>query len=241
MLNFIIYEDSTSMREIYERVIHGFMGVPKDSYRILPFSRFDKNTKKQLETVDGRKIYILDMDVEGKSGIDLARDIRKKGDWISQIIVISAFEHFKYDVFTSKLLALDFISKQEDIVFRLKEALTCAYEITMTNQTFSFQMDGEIYHVPYHDILFFSKDLNENSTSLITHHHTFKVKKSIIEIEKMLDHDVRFFKTHQSCIVNLHKIVSIDTESSTIYFETVCTNLLARNKKKALKERLTSC
>lgn len=241
MLNFIIYEDCKKMIEIYKKVIDEFVGKRKDGYHTLIFSQFDKDTKKKIKEIDGRKIFLLDIEVPGKSGIDLAREIRRSGDWISQIIIISAFERFKYDVFSAKLLALDFISKGENISSRLKESLVCAYDIATTYRSFSFQFEGDIYHVPYQDILYFAKDLNDNYTSIVTNNHTFKVKKSISEIEKLLHHDLRFFKTHQSCIVNLHRIVSVDMASSIIHFEKANTPLLARNKKKELKERLTNC
>lgn len=241
MLNFIIYEDHRNMRELYEQVVHAFIGSKRDGYKIIPISKFNEKTKMQLESLEGRKIYILDIEVPGKSGLDLAREIRNSGDWFSQIIIISAFEHFKYDIFTGKMLTLDFISKEEDVEKRLRETLELAYHITTPYRCFSFQSKGEILRLPYQDILYFVKNLNDNYTSIVTHQNTYKVKKSILQIERSLGNDLRFFKTHQSCIINLMNVKSVNLSNPTINFGGKKTNLLSREHKKELKERLMNC
>ena len=239
MLNFIIYEDNLEMRIIYERVILEFIGRKSDCYRIIPISKFDDSTNKRLDSLDGRKIYILDIEVPGKSGLDFARDIRVKGDWFSQIIIISAFEDFKLDILYGKMLTLDFISKNENNTEkRLLETLSVAYQISSTRQFFSFQQNGELFHLPYRDILYFAKDLNDNYTSIITSSDTYRIKKSISEIEKIVGNDLCFLKTHQSCIINLDNVQSVDLSKSTINFGGKETNLLSREHKKELKERL---
>jgi len=239
MLNFIIYEDNLEMRTLYERVILEFVGRRRDCYRIIPISKFDGDTERILGSLDGRKIYILDIEVPGKNGLDFAREIRVKGDWFSQIIIVSAFEDFRVDIFYGKMLTLDFISKKKDNVEkRLLETLNVAYHISSTRQFFSFQQNGELFHLPYHDILYFVKDINDNYTSIITSRDTYRIKKSISEIEKIVGNDLCFLKTHQSCIINLDNVQSVDLSKSTINFGGKETNLLSREHKKELKERL---
>ena len=238
MLNFIIYEDYKKMRDLYDEVIHQFIGKKKEEYHITHISGFNPSTERKLNGLEGRKIYILDLKVPGKSGYDFAREIRSSGDWESQIIIISACEDLRNDIFMGKMLALDFISKKEDIPNRLEETLEIAYNISTTNHFFSFRSGGELFHLPYHDILYFEKNLNDNYTSIITNQNTYKIKKSILQIEKSLDHDLRFFKTHQSCIVNLYNIKSVNLTSPTISFGEKKTNLLSRERKSELKERL---
>ncbi len=238
MLNFIIYEDHKKMRDLYEKVVHKFIGSKKDVYNIIPISEFDETTQDQLGSLEGRKIYILDIQVPGKSGFDFAREIRKSGDWKSQIIIVSAFEHFRYDIFMSKILTLDFISKNEDIAQRLKETLNIAYDICTSHRAFSFKFNGIVFRLPYRDILYFEKDLNDNHTSVVTKQGTYKVKKSIAQIERLVQNDVRFLKTHQSCIINLQNVESINLTDHTISFGEKQTNLLSREHKKELQEKL---
>jgi len=239
MLNFIIYEDYKKMRDLYEKVIHQFIGNTKEEYHIMQISEFNSSTQKKLEKLEGRKIYILDLKVPGKNGYDFAREIRSSGDWKSQIIIISALEHLRNEVFMGKMLALDFISKRENVEKRLEETIEVAYHISTHNRFFSFQSEGKLFHLPYHDILYFEKDLNDNYTSIVTNQNTYKIKKSILQIEKILDHDLRFFKTHQSCIVNLYNIKSVNLSKKIINFGEKEITLLSRDHKKELKEKLT--
>ncbi len=239
MLNFIIYEDQKVMSELYQNVIHQFIGQKKECYHIIHISEFNESSKRKLISLEGRKIYILDVKVPGKSGFDFAREIRFSGDWISQIIIISAFDYFKHHAFTGKMLALDFISKKENVSTRLRETLELAYQISTTNRFFSFQHNGELFHLPYHDILYFAKNLNDNYTSIVTNKNTYKVKKSILQIERILENDLRFLKTHQSCIVNLHNIQSVNLSNQVISFGEKKINLLSREHKKELKKKLT--
>ena len=238
MLNFIIYEDYKKMRDLYEKVIEQFVGNKKEEYHITQIPEFNPSSQKKLEKLEGRKIYILDLKVPGKNGYDFAREIRSSGDWKSQIIIISALDHLRDEVFMGKMLALDFISKKEDVAKRLEETLEVAYNISTTHRFFSFRSGGELFHLPYHDILYFEKDLNDNYTSIITQQHTYKIKKSILQIEKILENDLRFFKTHQSCIVNLYNIKSVNLSRPVINFGGKQTSLLSRERKKELKERL---
>ena len=238
MLNFVIYEDYKKMRDLYENVINQFIGKKKEEYHITHISGFSSSSERKLNGLEGKKIYILDLKVPGKSGYDFAREIRSSGDWESQIIIISACEDLRNDIFMGKMLALDFISKKEDVSKRLEETLEVAYNISTTSRFFSFRSGGELFNLPYHDILYFEKDLNDNYTSIITNKNTYKIRKSILQIEKALDHDSRFFKTHQSCIVNLYNIKSVNLSSPIINFGEKQTNLLSRERKRELKERI---
>lgn len=240
MINFIIYEDNIDTINFYTNVIHEFLCGKKDGYKIVSFSRYDNSLVEGIKNLFGKKIYILDVHVPGKNGIDFARDIRATGDWLSQIIIVSDFEKYKKEAFTSKMLTLDFISKDENVSTNLKETLSLAYKITNTHRSFGFQYNGDFYQIPYHDILYFEKDLNDNYSFIVTNRESYKIKETISNIEKKLGNDLRFLKTHRSCIINLHNVHSVELSTNTIYFDNnQKTNLLSRDRKKILKEKLT--
>lgn len=50
--------------------------------------------------------------------------------------------------------------------------------------------------------------------------------------------DPRFMKVHRSCIINLLNVKSYDITNNKIKFENKETDLIARDKKKELKEKL---
>lgn len=239
MINFIIYEDDIRASNFYKSIIHEFIGGKKDGYNIISFSRYDNKILEKIQGLIGKKIFILDVHVPGKNGLDFARDIRASGDWLSQIIIISEFEKYRNDTFTSKMLTLNFISKEDDIHKELKNTLALAYKITNTHKAYTFRYNGDLYHIPYHDILYFEKDLNDNYSFIVTEKNRYKIKESITSINDKLGNDLRFFKTHRSCIINLHNVYSVELSDNIINFiGNKSTNLLSRNKKKLLKEKL---
>ncbi len=240
MLNFIIYEDNAKARELYKSIVTDFIGGKMDGYNISSFGRYEDYLKNGISKLLGKKIYILDIEVPGKNGLDFARDIRASGDWLSQIIIISNYDNYRQEAFTSKMLTLDFISKRDNVPVKLKETLSVAYKITTTHLAFTFQYNSELYRIPYQDILFIKKELNDNYSLIITERGSYRIKKSIKKIEKELANDARFFKTHQSCIVNLYNITSVNLTDSIIYFKNKKTDLLTRDRKTPLKEKLAN-
>ena len=110
MVNFVIYEDEKKYREKYVSIIVKMMGERNENYSIIELSEYNSKVRRTMNLV-GKKVYILDIEVPGKSGLDLAREIRSNGDWESQIIVVTNHEGLQQTTFTSRLLTLDFISK----------------------------------------------------------------------------------------------------------------------------------
>ena len=75
---------------------------------------------------------------------------------------------------------------------------------------------------------------------LITDYTTFKISKSMTEIESLLSND--FIKTHKSCIINKDRIIKIDMREKKIYFDNhEAIDLLSRNFKKNVKKELLAC
>ena len=182
------------------------------------------------------------MEVPGKSGLDLAREIRNTGDWHSQIIMVTSYECFKEEGFSSRVLMLDFISKNENPEESIRSAIVLALRIHSRYKSFNFVYNNELYQIPYDDILYFEKDLNNNYTKIITKNRfiePYKVKQSIKNIETELLTIPYFFKTHQSYIVNIKNILKVDFNENKIYFSKHQVALLSRNNKKELKDKMT--
>ncbi len=238
MINFILYEDSKVARESYKKVIFKLIGSNKQIYQIFEFDKYDQKTEEALNNIDGKKIYLLDVEVPGKNGIDLAREIRNNNDWDSQIILITSHEEFRSFTYLSKLLMLDFISKMDDVKTKLYETLALALNIVSIKKALSFSNKNGSYQVPYDDILYIEKEVNDNNCKIVTANKTYVTRDTINHLDQELKNDYRFFKTHRGCIVNLNNITSVNYNNNIIYFGNKEIGLLARDKRKELKEKL---
>lgn len=235
MINFIIYEDEKVYRDLYISIILKLIGSMQYAYKITEIDKYDKNTMSKIKKLVGKKIFILDIEVPGKSGLDLAREIRNSGDWNSQMIVATTHEQLKNSALTSRMLMLDFITKYFDLENSLKECLELSLNIVGNHASLNFQYNGELYQIPYDDILYIEKNVDDPYSTIVTKESKLEIKKMIGALENDLKDDRRFFRTHRSCIVNLDNITSIELKNSVIWFDDKSTGLLSRDKKAKLK------
>ena len=240
MISCIIYEDNEDMQVLYKEIVKAYFSARGFKVSFYTFNSYKKGLENKLCDLPGKKMFILDIEVPGKSGLDLARIIRTSGDWLSPMIVVTSYDHLKSTGFTSKMLMLDFISKKENLKNRLQESLITAENIFNDNSDYTFQYNGELHHVEYQDILSFEKDLNDNYTFLYTKKKKFKIKESIVTIEKEILQDSRFFKVHRSCIINVDNITEFDHKNNILYLGDYSTNLLSKENRDAFKKRLAS-
>lgn len=238
MINFVLYEDKEIIRENYVKVIHRFMGKSDVSYKIYQFSAYNNDLNNYIKNKNGHNIYILDIEVPGKSGLDLAREIRATGDFESQLIVVTAHREMLENTFTNRSLILNFVSKFDNCEENLLSVLSDAYVNITRYKAYVFKNDGELYRIPYDDILYFEAESQNGRINLVTKNKTYFLKKTMNNILREL-HDLRFMRTHKSCIINLYNVEKVDLINSVIYFSNgVDIFLLSRNYKRELQERL---
>lgn len=238
MVNFILYEDSKEFRKMYSDIIFKVLGEAKDAYRIIEVPKYTDNTLNNLSSIVGKKVYIMDIEVPGKSGLDLARDLRNSGDWNSQIIIVTSHDKMISWNFHKRMLMLDLISKFYDCEENLRESIKLAFEIQTSEEAFKFQQGGEIYRIPYQDIMFIEKDPDNYHSTIVTKEQEIAIAQDLSSIMEAIGRDPRFFRSHRSCIINTFNIKSIDLSTGIIKFDNRETDLLSRNKKKELKEKM---
>lgn len=231
MIIFVIYDKQKGIE--FKKIISNILTNKKEKYQVHVFTNYTNEMDKMIHC-SGKKIYLLNEEI---NGLKIAMQIRQLGDWNSQIMLLTnekSSEHLK----SRKLLMLDTIYIKEMDKRQITTDIKLALHILKQHKDFKFFYNNEYYQIPYDDILYFEKDLNNNYVSIITIDTVYRIKESIKKIELKLTSVPFFFKTHQSCIVNLQKIIKIDFNANIIYFKKNQTNLLSRNKKKELKERI---
>lgn len=233
MIIFVIYEKEKRVEVAFKEIISSLMTNEKGKYKIHTFTNQNQEIEKMIHC-SGKKIYLLNKEI---SGLTIAKQIRELEDWHSQIILLTDEESTE-NLKNRKLLMLDTINIKEMNKQQIIADIKLAIHILKQRPAFKFFYNNEYYQIPYDDILYFEKDLNNNYVSIVTIDNTYRIKESIKKIELKLINKPFFFKTHQSCIVNLQKIIKIDFNANIIYFKKMKINLLSRNKKKELKERM---
>lgn len=234
MIDFIICEDNRIIREIYEGIISKIT-MPYDfNYKVHLFEKYDKDLKKLIDNPRCLKIYLLDLELPGKSGIEISREIRKN-DWSSPIIILTSHDELELRLFKEKLLILDFISKFENYEKRLSETIELILKQRNNKKGLVIKVGKELKNIDLNSIYYIYRDIEEEKTVIVTSYDNFPIRESLINLEGKLD--CRFSRSHRACIVNREKIKGIDLNNKIISFDNnIKTDLLSNNYKKNFKE-----
>ena len=204
-------------------------------YKILPYLDYNEEFHKQVSAKKSNTIYILDIEVNGNSGIDIAREIRKIDDR-SIIIFLSKYNNLVETILTDNLMSLTFISKQcNNYQEKLKQAICKALSIFDNRGHLKIIEKGVSYLIPLKDILYITHDSVERKSIIITEYNDFWVNKSLAELFETLPNTFKY--SHRACIVNMDRIEGIDTHRRLIFFDDgTILDLLSNNYKKELKD-----
>lgn len=216
MVNIIMCDDNDKDRNNVIKIVDDFMSKNSIEYHTYVYKDYDKKFMEIIERKIPFKIYLLDIETPSKSGIDVAREIRRK-DTDSVIIFFTAHEELGNIVLKNDLMFLSFINKFDNLNDRLSQSLKKALSILKQKQVIKFSDRNTIYTINIDDILYLTKESFERKTIIKTDYAEFKVNNSLSEIINMLDN--RFIQTHRSCFINNDRKVKIDKTNKMIYFD----------------------
>ena len=236
MFNFIIYEDEEKFREKYHLTILKFIGDSNIAYQIIDISKYSKEEIERIKYLSGNNIYILDIEVPGKSGLDLAREIRNTGDWKSQIVIVTSHDDLKNFDYQSSMLMLAFITKFYNLEIELYKVIAKAHKILTSDKLITFKRDSKIYNISINDVLLFEKKEYETNAIVVTKDNEYLTDKLLKKWEEELSNDPRFVRTFKNTIVNIYNIKEIDLDRDEITLVNNRRVLLSRNYKKKIKE-----
>ncbi len=216
MIHYIVCDDKAVFREEVVQVIDRVMMHNNMEYEKYLFDCYDEKFMEVLNHKTSLKIYILDIEVHGKSGINIAKLIRKN-DIDSMLIFCTAYyQKYEKDMLKSRFLFLDFIDKNGDYQKELEESITYALKTLSMKKIIRFKNQNIIHTIAMNDILYIMRDKDRKCTIQTTDNQII-VNKPLVEFKKMLDD--RFVYSHRACIVNYDRIIQFDKKNRTILFD----------------------
>ena len=147
-------------------------------------------------------ILLLDIEMSGQNGIELARNLRKTDEKLI-IIFITGFADYiseGYDV-----SALHYLMKpvKENKLFEVLDK--AVKNLTQINKSFMLTIDNETHRIPLTEIRYI--EAQDHYVVIRTVSQEYKTKMNLSDIEKSLDN--RFFRCQRSFIVNLKFVYKI--------------------------------
>lgn len=236
MINYIVCDDNKDFLKYEKDLIEKFMMNYDMDYKIYAFEEYDDNFDNLLNQDLGFKVYLLDIQTKNGSGLDVARKIREElDDWVSVIIIVTAFNEFKYEALGNRLYLLDFINKLNNCEDKIKDDLNRSLKhYNNREKSLKYEYNHVIKQIEFRHIVYIEKEQDSKRCIIKTTYGEQMINKTLNETYKLLDD--RFLKTSRSAIVNKDYISEYDLKENEIIFKNGDhTYQVSRNVKKELK------
>lgn len=216
MINFIICDDDEKFIDNIVNIIDKVMMQNDLDYDKHIFTEYNQEFLSLINQKMSFKIYILDIQVKNKTGIEMAKIIRKN-DIESMIIFFTAYYN-KYlkEIIKSRFMFLDFINKEDDYKKELKIALVSVIKNINKKNIIRFRSQNIIYTINVNDILYITRN-KDRKCIIKTDYTEYEVNKNLKDLYNLLDS--RFSYSHRACIVNEERIVLHDKKNKIITFD----------------------
>ncbi|BCU52784.1 quorum-sensing response regulator AgrA [Staphylococcus auricularis] len=233
-----ICEDDPKQLENLKTIISNYIMIEEKEMEIELATDDPEAILEHAKDTDEIGCYFLDIQLNAEmNGMKLATELRKV-DPVGNIIFVTSHSELTYLTFIYKVAAMDFIFKDdpEEIKTRVIDCLkTAETRLKLLSQessveTIELKRGSNSLYVQYDDVMFFES--SSKSHRLIAHLDNRQIEfyGSLKELSKI---DQRFFRCHNSFVINRHNIESIDSKTRTVNFKNgECCYASVRNIKK---------
>ncbi|WP_338591051.1 LytTR family DNA-binding domain-containing protein [Paenibacillus sp. Y5S-9] len=214
MLEIFICEDDEEQRKRLTKYVTDYIMIENLDMKVVISTAHSSDIIEYLQQNNTTGLYFLDVDIqEEKSGIALGAEIRQY-DTQGAIVFVTTHSELTYLTFTYKVEAMDYITKDNftDIQKRVIECINTANQRYVQNKqssrkVFQTKSGDKVISIEYNDILFFE-------TSPQLHKVILHAKNRQVEfygkLKVLLEMDNRFYRCHNSYVVNKDNIAEID-------------------------------
>lgn len=216
MFNFVIIDDDKEIRNIVETIINETFDNAVQ-YKIDSYSMFNE-LKKRNDLERSKAIFILDIELNDEyDGIEIANIIRRKKNKFQEIIFLTGFIDYAFNVLNYKINPIAFIKKDNDFKLLLQKALREAVDkinLISEGKKITVKKGSTDIELKETDILYAMKNKGAKSLNIVTELYSIE---TIETIENFLNRiGKEFIKIDRSTIVNYKNIQSINIKERTI-------------------------
>lgn len=200
MYQVAICEDEPVMRNRLREFCTDILTEMAVEHEISVFSSAEEFEEAAISSGSRFDVLLLDIELGGKSGMDLAREMREKGNRMSIIFITGSEEYLRegYSVQPIHYL-LKPVNKE-----KVAEALKIDLELNYHKNNIVLQKGSKTLIVPVGDIVYIESLDHKVIVHLTRKEHVFKW--SLSEISKNLPENM-FCRVHNSYIINMKHIV----------------------------------
>ncbi|MEE0249397.1 response regulator transcription factor [Peptacetobacter hiranonis] len=229
MFKIVICEDEILQREKLKEYIQKIFYEYKEEIEIIEFESAEDllSSGVILKEVD---IFLLDIKMNGLSGMDLAKLIRKESDR-SEIIFVTSLVEYVQDGYTVR--AYRYLIKPIEYKELKKHLLNCISDIKKKKGNFIIENRDGMRRILVKEITYI--EVRKKELTIHTVDSTYYTQGSLDKIEQDFE-KYNFYRCHKSYLINMEYINSINKHSVYIREEEIS---VSRYRMKGLKTKFT--
>ena len=209
MINFIVCDDEKEIVEKVKIILMKIAFQANIEYKIHAFNSYDESFMQTMNSNLENKIYILDIEVEDSSGLEVAKQIREK-DWKSIIIILTAHYELETLAYKSKILLLDFISKYELYDEKIYNIIKLCIERKLNDDKLKIKTKNGIERIDYKDIVCILYDSYKRKSKIITLYSKYETSESLKGIKVKLKEYISEIIKEQKSVIDNKMVRNID-------------------------------
>ena len=217
MMHILICEDDIGQRTYIESVVKKTIATENDKMKLILSSGNPMDVVTYLEAHPNKRgLHFLDINLQHNEldGITLAIKIRE-ADPLAKIVFITTHSELAHLTFQHKLGAMDYIVKGDpkEVEMQIIECILTACERYLSEESelikyFKVDASGEIWNIPYCDILFFETNSTVRNKIIL---HTESSKLNFRGVLNEIEQEVpELYRCHKSYLLNLNQITYVD-------------------------------
>ncbi len=215
MINIIICDDNKKDLTRISKIVKSFFN--NIEYKLHLFNDYDDNFNFIVNSNLENKIYILDIEVNERSGIDAARYIRNK-DYKSYIIFLSGHDDLTRIISKKNIMCFNFINKFDDTESNLNDTLNrIVLNINNNNEIVKIKVNNTIYNINTNKIYYITKETISRKTLIYYDNLVLSIKISMRDLLNKLNIDL--VQTHKACFVNDKYVIEYNVKDKYILFD----------------------
>ena len=226
-MKIVICEDEKRQRNLIRKSLSTWAMEKGISCNVLEYEKSEELLFKEEEHRDA-DLYILDIEMQGINGMELAKKIRAVDRKVG-ILFITGYENFVFSGYEVNAIAyLLKPYKQENLFYYLDEMRE---RMEDKRQFFMMGSNGDCQKVYLEDILYFES--NDHQIRVVTRNNEIIHRETMEDLKTKLP-QTEFCQCHRSYLVHLSKILRI-TKKEVLMGDN-CKIPIARGKWELLNE-----
>lgn len=204
MLQIAICDDEENMVQNHTSITEEVLRKCRSAGEISAYTRSDNLLYDITEDGFFFDLILLDIEMPGKSGMEIAEFIKP---FLPNVKIIFITSHMEYAIDAFELSIFRYVPK-DDIDKRLPAAITDAVRLIELEEgrVYTIQTNSRLERIPYKEIYYIERD--GKNASITAAGGVSKVRRSLKKIYEELASE-EFIYIDQGCIVNLIHIMQV--------------------------------